>query len=92
MSSVARAGTESDRTHEAWTTMKQRPSAEHEDCFWGDEDTFLCRGCCKNPQADKRQPSEEKEPLTGDDKIRVLVMTVILFMTFATAFLNLLAE
>jgi hypothetical protein len=72
--------------------MEQRPSAEHEDCFWGDEDAFLCRGCCNNPQADTRQPSEEKEPLTGEDKIRVLVMGVVLFMTFATAFLNLLAE
>ena len=92
MSSVARAGTEFDRTCEAWTTMKQRPSAEHENCSWGDEEAFVCRGCCNNPQADKNQPSEQKEPLTGEDKIRVFVMGVILFMTFATAFLNLLAE
>lgn len=71
--------------------MEQRPSAECDECFWWYEDAFLCPECRNNPKADERQPSEEKDPLTRDDKIGVFVTLVILFMTFATALLNLLA-
>ena len=72
--------------------MERRPSDECENCFWWYEDAFLCLECCNNPKANKRQARKEKGPLTRGDKVRVLVMVVVLFMTLATAFLNLLAE